>query len=104
MHYKYVWRGLEEMFEFAHLHLKRPSSYAGGLFQWRYALVQGQVLSLSMPRGSAPIIPCGSAFRICPPGKYTAPAVALMRELWLTAMLGAFFSGDTHCCAVLSPS
>ena len=20
MHYKYVWRGLEEMFEFAHLH------------------------------------------------------------------------------------
>lgn len=23
MHYKYVWRGLEEMFEFAHLHRKR---------------------------------------------------------------------------------
>lgn len=23
MHYKYVWRGLEEMFEFAHLHKKR---------------------------------------------------------------------------------
>ena len=23
MHYKYVWRGLEEMFEFAHLHNKK---------------------------------------------------------------------------------
>jgi len=32
-----------------------------------------------MPRGSAPLIPRGSAFRICF-RKYTAPAVALMRD------------------------
>ena len=48
MHYKYVWRGLEEMFEFAHLHNKRPSSYAGGLLLWRYALA-GQALLLLNP-------------------------------------------------------
>ena len=32
MHYKYVWRGLEEMFESAHLHNKRPSSICWGPF------------------------------------------------------------------------
>ena len=36
---------------------------SGGVL-WRYALA-GQARMLSMPRGSAPIVPRGSAFRIC---------------------------------------
>ena len=62
MHYKYVWRGLEEMFEFAHLH-KMALSFAGSHFCGDNTAACSGVSF--MPRGSAPIIPRGSAFRIC---------------------------------------
>ena len=47
MAYKYVWRGLEEIFKFAHLH-KNGSQLCWGPFLWRYALA-GQALLLLNP-------------------------------------------------------
>ena len=55
--------------------------------------------ALSMPRGSAPIVPRGYALRICF-DKYTALAVALMRETF--SCMDVSFFVEMHRDAVLS--
>ena len=79
MHYKYVCRGLEEMFEFAHLH-KRGSQLAESLFCGDAHRCKAAVCHLCL--GALPLL-----YPAAPPSvfdyaivKYTAPAVALVRE------------------------
>ena len=85
MHYKYVWRGLEEMFEFAHLH-KNGSQLCWGRFCGDAPLLcSGALLCL----GALPLLYPAAPPSVFAFGKYTAPAVALVREV--SAMLGSFF-------------
>ena len=62
-------------FESVYLHKKEASKFECLFFLWRCTAHS----ALSMTRGPAPIVPRGYALRICL-GKYTALAVALMRD------------------------
>ena len=76
MAYKYVWRGLEEIFKFAHLH-KRGSQLAESLFCGDAPLLCSGVL---LCLGALPLLYPAAPPSVFACGKYTAPAVALVRE------------------------
>ena len=103
MHYKYVWRGLEEMFEFAHLH-KRGSQLAESLFCGDAHRCKAAVCHLCL--GALPLLYPAAPPSVFAFGKYTAPAVALVREYVVVfwGIVWGFFLKETTVSVAMSTS